>query len=121
MNLMQMIKEHDDKFKQLLASHENLLCAFGQLVDDIIDKDMGLCIDHTLVEKAVQALRKEKWMDSQRQGQWDNVMAGLCDTSVENLKKTRDDSCLTQFINRKKEIRKERTKKKKDFGPGIDW
>lgn len=120
-----MIKEHDEKFKELLASHEDLLCALGQLVDDIIDKDMGLCVDYTLVEKAVQVLRKEKWMDSHRQGRWDNVMAGLCDTSVENLKKTRDEkdpdaNKRMVFINRKEERRRE-TKKKKDFGPGIDW
>ena len=114
MSLMKMIKEHDDKFEELLASHENLLCAFGRLVDDIIE-----------------LLDKEKWMDSYRQGQWDHVMAGLCDTSVENLqamRKSGDPSLIdkTIFVNRKAdrredELSEEPTHKKKDFGPGIDW
>ena len=45
MKLIEMIKEHDDKFEELLTSHENLLCALGRLVDDIIDKDLGLCVE----------------------------------------------------------------------------
>ena len=131
MSLMKMIKEHDDKFEKLLTSHENLLCAFGRLVDDIIDKDLGLCVDYKLVEKSVKLLDKEKWMDSYRQGQWDHVMAGLCDTSVENLqamRKSGDPSLIdkTIFVNRKAdrredELSEEPTHKKKDFGPGIDW
>lgn len=77
-----MIKEHDDKFEELLTSHETLLCAFGRLVDDIIDKDLGLCVDYKLVEKSVAVLKQEKWMDSSRLRQWGRVMQGLSDTSV---------------------------------------
>ena len=112
MKLIEMIKEHDDKFEELLTSHENLLCAFGRLVDDIIDKDLGLCVDYKLMENAVELLDKEKWMDSHRQGQWDHVMAGLCDTSVENLqamRKSGDPSLIdkTIFVNRKADRREE--------------
>ena len=82
MKLIEMIKEHDDKFEELLTSHENLLCAFGRLVDDIIDKDLGLCVDYKLVEKSVAVLKQEKWMDSSRLRQWGRVMQGLSDTSV---------------------------------------
>ena len=115
MSLMKMIKEHDDKFEELLASHENLLCAFGRLVDDIIDKDLGLCVDYKLVEKSVKLLDKEKWMDSYRQGQWDRVMQGLCDDSAKkaNMVQLVDDG--------EDELSEEPTHKKKDFGPGIDW
>ena len=85
MKLIEMIKEHDDKFEELLTSHENLLCAFGRLVDDIIDKDLGLCVDYKLVENSVAILKQEKWMDSYRQGQWYRVMQGLCDDSAKKL------------------------------------
>ena len=82
MKLIEMIKEHDDKFEELLTSHENLLCAFGRLVDDIIDKDLGLCVDYKLVENSVAILKQEKWMDSTRLRQWGRVMQGLCDDSA---------------------------------------
>ena len=85
MKLIEMIKEHDDKFEELLTSHENLLCAFGRLVDDIIDKDMGLCVDYKLVEESVATLKQEKWMDSTRSYRWEQVMQGLSDESVKKL------------------------------------
>ena len=89
MKLIEMIKEHDDKFEELLTSHENLLCAFGRLVDDIIDKDLGLCVDYKLVENSVAILKQEKWMDSTRLRQWGRVMQGLCDTSVKKVTMTK--------------------------------
>ena len=89
MKLIEMIKEHDDKFEELLTSHENLLCAFGRLVDDIIDKDMGLCVDYKLVENSVAILKQEKWMDSTRSHVWAQVMQGLCDVSVQKLTVTK--------------------------------
>ena len=85
MKLIEMIKEHADKFEELLTSHENLLCAFGRLVDDIIDKDLGLCVDYKLVENSVAILKQEKWMDSTRLRQWGRVIQGLSDDSVKKL------------------------------------
>ena len=85
MKLIEMIKEHDDKMEELLTSHENLLCAFGRLVDDIIDKDLGLCVDYKLVENSVAILKQEKWMDSTRSHVWAQVMQGLCDTSAKKV------------------------------------
>ena len=85
MKLIEMIKEHDDKMEELLTSHENLLCAFGRLVDDIIDKDLGLCVDYKLVENSVAILKQEKWMDSTRLRQWGRVIQGLSDDSVKKL------------------------------------
>ncbi len=89
MKLIEMIKEHDDKFEELLTSHENLLCAFGRLVDDIIDKDLGLCVDYKLVEDAVELLEDKKWMDSTRSNRWKRVVQGLCDDSVKKLTMTK--------------------------------
>ena len=85
MSLIGMIKEQDEKFARSILDLENFVCTLGRLVDDIIDKDLGLCVDYKLVEDAVELLQDKKWMDSQRQGQWDNVIAGLCGISVEKL------------------------------------
>jgi len=82
MSLMEMIKKHDDKMKALENQNELLVGILGRLVDDIIDKDLGLCVDYKLVEKSVAALKQEKWMDSTRLRQWGRVMQGLSDTSV---------------------------------------
>jgi hypothetical protein len=57
----------------------------GRLVDDIIDKDLGLCVDYKLVESAVELLEDKKWMDSTRSNQWKRVVQGLCDDSVKKL------------------------------------
>ena len=112
MKLIEMIKEQDEKFARSILDLENFVCTLGRLVDDIIDKDLGLCVDYKLVEDAVELLQDKKWMDSQRQSQWDNVIAGLCGISVEKLEATRnkdnpDANKRTIFINRKTEIREE--------------
>lgn len=112
MSLMKMIKEHDNKMEALETQNKHLVSVLGRLVDDIIDKDLGLCADYKLVEESVTTLKQEKWMDSHRQGRWDHVMAGLCDTSVENLqamRKSGDPSLIdkTIFVNRKADRREE--------------
>ncbi|HAW19380.1 MAG TPA: hypothetical protein DCX14_04280 [Flavobacteriales bacterium] len=85
MKLIEMIKEHDDKMEALENQNELLVGILGRLVDDIIDKDLGLCVDYKLVEKSVAALKQEKWMDSTRLRQWGRVIQGLSDDSVKKL------------------------------------
>jgi|TARA_Y100001973_G_C5192886_1_gene332155 hypothetical protein len=85
MSLMKMIKKHDDKMEALVTQNEYLVSVLGRLVDDIIDKDLGLCVDYKLVEESVATLKQEKWMDSTRTHRWEQVMQGLCDTSVKKL------------------------------------
>lgn len=85
MKLIEMIKKHDDKMEALENQNELLVGILGRLVDDIIDKDLGLCVDYKLVEKSVAALKQEKWMDSTRLRQWGRVIQGLSDDSVKKL------------------------------------
>lgn len=85
MKLMEMIKEHDGKMEALENQNELLVGILGRLVDDIIDNDLGLCVDYKLVENATELLDKEKWMDSTRSHVWAQVMQGLCDTSVKKM------------------------------------
>ena len=85
MKLIEMIKEHDNKMEALENQNELLVGILGRLVDDIIDKDLGLCVDYKLVENSVAILKQEKWMDSTRLRQWGRVIQGLSDDSVKKL------------------------------------
>ena len=89
MSLIDMIKEQDEKFARSILDLENFVCTLGRLVDDIIDKDLGLCVDYKLVESAVELLEDKKWMDSTRSGRWTQVVQGLSDISVKKLTMTK--------------------------------
>jgi len=89
MSLIGMIKEQDEKFARSILDLENFVCTLGRLVDDIIDKDLGLCVDYKLVESAVELLEDKKWMDSTRSSQWTQVVQGLSDISVKKLTMTK--------------------------------
>ena len=85
MTILEIIKEQDEKFARSILDLENFVCTLGRLVDDIIDKDLGLCVDYKLVEDAVELLEDKKWMDSTRSNRWTQVMQGLCGDSVAKL------------------------------------
>ena len=89
MSLIEMIKEQDEKFARAILDLENFVCTLGRLVDDIIDKDLGLCVDYKLVEDAVELLEDKKWMDSTRSDRWTQVVQGLSDISVKKLTMTK--------------------------------
>ena len=82
MSIIEIIKEQDEKFARSILDLENFVCTLGRLVDDIIDKDLGLCVDYKLVEDAVELLEDKKWMDSTRSRKWARAMQGLCDDSA---------------------------------------
>jgi len=82
MSIIEIIKEQDEKFARSILDLENFVCTLGRLVDDIVDKDLGLCVDYKLVEDAVELLEDKKWMDSTRSRKWARVMQGLCDDSA---------------------------------------
>ncbi len=86
MSLMKIIKEHDAKMEMLETHNRYLVEVLGRLVDDIIDRDVALCVDFATIEEAVATLKQEKWMDSTRQENFDNAVNGLCDVSVYNMK-----------------------------------
>jgi len=86
MSLLKTIKEHDAKMEMLETHNEYLVEVLGRLVDDIIDRDVVLCVDFATIEEAVATLKQEKWMDSTRQENFDNAVNGMCDVSVYNMK-----------------------------------
>ena len=77
MNLLETIKKHDAKMESLTRKNERLEQALMFLVDDLIDRDLTLCVDQDYFSKAVQMLRNRGLMDSTRNERYEMVQEGL--------------------------------------------
>ena len=82
MNLLETIKKHDAKMVDLKKQNDLLIQALGCLVDDLIDRDLTLCVEDGYMKHAVAILKNNQWMDSTRLRGYGRVQQGLCDTSV---------------------------------------
>ena len=80
--LLETIKKHDAKMESLTRKNERLEQALMFLVDDLIDRDLTLCVDADYLNKAVQMLRNRGLMDYSRNKTFEDVQQGLCDQSV---------------------------------------
>ena len=80
--LLETIKKHDAKMEALARTNDRLETALMFLVDDLIDRDLTLCVDQDYFDKAVQMLKNRRLMDSSRNDSYNKVQQGLCDTSV---------------------------------------
>jgi len=80
--LLETIKKHDSKMEALTRKNERLEQALMFLVDDLIDRDLTLCVDQDYLSKAVQMLRNRGLMDYSRNKTFEDVQQGLCDQSV---------------------------------------
>ena len=86
MSLLETIKKHDANMVALTRKNERLEQALMFLVDDLIDRDLTLCVDQDYLIKAVQMLRNRGLMDYTRNETFDKVQNGCCDQSVKLLK-----------------------------------
>ena len=84
--LLETIKKHDAKMEALTRTNERLEQTLMFLVDDLIDRDLTLCVDQDYLSKAVQMLRNRGLMDYTRNETFDKVQDGCCDQSVKLLK-----------------------------------
>ena len=80
--LLETIKKHDAKMEALTRTNERLEQTLMSLVDDLIDRDLTLCVDQDYLSKAVQMLKNRRLMDSSRLSNYEQVQQGLCDQSV---------------------------------------
>ena len=80
--LLETIKKHDAKMEALTRTNDRLETALMILVDDLIDRDLTLCVDQDYLSKAVQMLKNRRLMDSSRLRNYEQVQQGLCDQSV---------------------------------------
>ena len=77
MSLLETIKKHDSKMESLTRKNERLEQALMFLVDDLIDRDLTLCVDQDYFSKAVQMLRNRGLMDCTRNERYEMVQEGL--------------------------------------------
>ena len=86
MSLLETIKEHDAKMEASQKEVELLSQALMLLVDNLIDRDLTLCVEPGYMKHAYQILKDRGLMDYTRNERYEQVQQGLCDTSV-RLKK----------------------------------
>ena len=77
--LLETIKKHDAKMEALTRINDRLETALMFLVDDLIDRDLTLCVDQDYFSKAVQMLRNRGLMDYTRNERYEQVQQGLED------------------------------------------
>ena len=82
MSLLETIKEHDAKMESSQREVELLSQALMFLVDDLIDRDLTLCVEQSYVKHAYQSLKARGLVDYTRSERYEQVQQGLCDTSV---------------------------------------
>ena len=80
--LLQTIKDHDAKMEALKRTNEGLSQALMRIMDELIDRDLTLCIDNVYVTEAFQLLQNRGLIDSTRGENFISVQEGLCDQSV---------------------------------------
>tara|TARA_R100000700_G_C3069727_1_gene80514 strand:+ start:257 stop:544 length:288 start_codon:yes stop_codon:yes gene_type:complete len=82
MSLLETIKQHDEMLEVAKEEVELLQQALIFLVDDLIDRDLTLCVEPNYFKHACQILKDRGMMDSSRLRNYGQVQQGLCDTSV---------------------------------------
>ena len=81
-SLLETIKEHDAKMESQRKDIQLLEQSLMFLIDDLIDRDLTLCVGQHYVKHAYQILKDRGMMDSHRSTEFQNVQDGLCDQSV---------------------------------------
>ena len=81
MSLLETIKKHDAKMEALTRTNERLTQALMLLVDDLIDKNMTLCLDQQYITEAFQLLKNRGMMDSHRSNSFEVSRDGDCKQS----------------------------------------
>ena len=86
MSLLETIKQHDEMMEVAKEEVKLLQQALIFLVDDLIDRDLTLCVEQNYFKHAYQILKDRGLVDYARSERYEQVQQGLCDTSV-RLKK----------------------------------
>ena len=82
MSLLETIKDIDAKMESQKKDVELLEQALMFLVDDLIDRDLTLCLEPAYMKHAYQTLKQRGLLDSHRTENFETTWQGLCDTSV---------------------------------------
>ena len=77
--LLETIKEHDAKMESSQREVELLRQALMFLVDDLIDRDLTLCVEKSYMKHAYQILEERGLIDTIRKERYGLVQKGLED------------------------------------------
>ena len=81
--LLETIKDHDAKMEALKRVNNRLSQSLMRVMDELIDRDLTLCIDNDYVTEAFQLLENRGLVDSTRKENFITVQQGMCDQSVQ--------------------------------------
>jgi hypothetical protein len=81
--LLETIKDHDAKMEALKRVNNRLSESLMRVMDELIDRDLTLCIDNDYVTEAFQLLENRGLVDSTRKENFISVQEGMCDQSVQ--------------------------------------
>ena len=76
MSLLETIKQHDAKMEATQKEAELLKQALIFLVDDLIDRDLTLCVEQNYFKHAYQLLKDRGLIDTIRKERYELVQEG---------------------------------------------
>ena len=76
MSLLETIKQHDAKMEATQKEAELLKQALMFLVDDLIDRDLTLCVEQNYFKHAYQILKDRGLIDTIRKERYELVQEG---------------------------------------------
>ena len=76
MSLLETIKQHDAKMEATQKEAELLKQALMFLVDDLIDRDLTLCVEQSYFKHAYQLLKDRGLIDTIRKERYELVQEG---------------------------------------------
>lgn len=79
--LLETIKAHDAKMEALRRTNERLSQSLMLIMDDLIDKNMTLCLDQQYITEAFQLLKNRGLTDSHRTNCFEVAGNGDCKQS----------------------------------------
>jgi len=82
-SLLETIKDHDAKMEALKRVNNRLSQSLMRVMDELIDRDLTLCIDDDYMEEAFRLLENRGLVDSTRKENFISVRQGMCDQSVQ--------------------------------------
>ena len=80
--ILETINAWDAEVTALRRTNERLSQSLMLIMDDLIDKNMTLCLDQQYITEAFQLPKNRGLTDSYRSTEFENVQQGLCDQSV---------------------------------------
>ena len=74
--LLETLKAHDDKMEALETDVANLAVTLARLVDELVDNHLLLSVDQPIITDAIEEVKRQKMLDSERKRNIELCFAG---------------------------------------------